>query len=111
ALGGCPKATGKPENIKVAASCWTDPTAEIPGGGPGRQTGSSFKAFTLAAALEQGISPSKVYPAPRVYVKPHCNSRVPKDCQPIGNAEGEGGGSRTLRQATAESVNTVFVQV
>jgi penicillin-binding protein 1A len=111
ALGGCPKAEGRPENIKVAAACWTDPTAEIPGGGPGRQTGSAFKAFTLAAALEKGISPSKVYPAPRVYVKPHCNPKVKDDCKPIGNAEGEGGGSRTLREATAESVNTVFVQV
>ncbi|MEY2418185.1 MAG: penicillin-binding protein, partial [Actinomycetota bacterium] len=111
ALGGCPKQTGKPENVKVAASCWSDPTAEIPGGGPGRQTGSSFKAFTLAAALEKGIPPSKVYPAPRVYAIPHCVKSPANDCSPIGNAEGEGGGSRTLREATAESVNTVFVQV
>ena len=55
---------------KCAATCWNDATAEIRGGGPGRQTGSSFKPFTLAAALEKGISPNKVYPAPGVYKIP-----------------------------------------
>ena len=33
-------------------------------GGPGRQTGSAFKPFALVAALENGISPSTVFPAP-----------------------------------------------
>ena len=117
ALGGCPKQVdglGHPvpdEFVKVRAACWSDPTAEIPGGGPGRQTGSSFKAYTLAAALEKGIPPTKVYPAPRTYAIPNCTKTKFNDCSPIGNAEGEGGGHRTLREATAESVNTVFVQV
>jgi penicillin-binding protein 1A len=117
ALGGCPKqedGTGHvvPDaQVKVRAACWTDPTAEISGGGPGRQTGSSFKAFTLAAALEQGISPSKVYKAPRVYPIPNCVKTRFNNCDPIGNAEGEGGGSATVREATAASINTVFVQL
>jgi penicillin-binding protein 1A len=120
ALGGCPRyppvdpSTGKvvPDSaIKVRAACWDDPTAEISGGGPGRQTGSSFKAFTLAAALEQGIPPTKVYRAPRSYAIPNCIKTRFNNCDPIQNAEGEGGGSRTIREATAESVNTVFVQI
>ena len=120
ALGGCPKyppvdpTTGKvvsDAQIKVRAACWTDPTAEIPGGGPGRQTGSSFKAYTLAAALEQGIPPTKVYRAPREYAIPNCVKTRYNDCAPIQNSEGEGGGSKTLKEATAESINTVFVQV
>ena len=34
------------------------------GGSTGRQAGSSFKPFTLVAALESGLSPSKTYAAP-----------------------------------------------
>ena len=118
ALGGCPKkqtiGTDKPrplrdDEVKVAPSCWSDPTAEIPGGGPGRQTGSAFKPFTLATAFEEGIPPTKVYPAPRVYHIPNCKQGAGK-CD-IGNAEGEGGGSQNLRTATAESTNTVFAQL
>ena len=33
-------------------------------GGSGRQTGSAFKPFALVAALEHGISPDTVFPAP-----------------------------------------------
>ena len=32
-------------------------------------------------------------------------------CQPIGNSEGEGGGSVTLRTGTVKSINTVFAQL
>jgi penicillin-binding protein 1A len=119
ALGGCPKkqtigtSTPRPlrdDEVKVAAACWTDPTAEIPGGGAGRQTGSAFKPFTLATAFEEGIPPTKVYPAPRVYHIDHCKPD-PKNSCTIQNAEGEGGGPQTLRTATAESTNTVFAQL
>ncbi|HVT78931.1 MAG TPA: transglycosylase domain-containing protein, partial [Acidimicrobiales bacterium] len=119
ALGGCPKketigtATPRPlrdDEVKVAPSCWTDPTAEIPGGGPGRQTGSAFKPFTLAAAFEEGIPPTKVYSAPRVYHIPNCKPTATNDCT-IGNAEGEGGPPQNLKQATAASTNTVFAQL
>ena len=44
-----------------------DPFAKInlaAGGSTGRQGGSSFKPFALVAALENGISPETVYPAP-----------------------------------------------
>ena len=111
ALGGCPKKPPPTVKVVVEATCWTDPTTEISGGGPGRQTGSSFKAYTLAAALEQGIPPTKVYPAPRVYQIPHCVKTRFNNCDPIGNAEGEGGGSQTIRTAIAASTNTVFVQI
>jgi penicillin-binding protein 1A len=109
ALGGCPlrQASWK---IEVAAACWDDPTAEISGGGPGRQTGSSFKAFTLATAFSQGMSPNKVYPAPRFYTVPNCKATANNDCK-IGNAEGEGGRPQTIRTAIAESTNTVFAQI
>jgi penicillin-binding protein 1A len=109
ALGGCPKHQASWQ-ITVEAACWNDPTAVISGGGPGRQTGSSFKAFTVAAALEKGFPPSKVYPAPSVYKIPNCKASPGNDCT-IENAEGHGGGAQSIKTATADSTNTVFAQI
>ncbi|TML43712.1 MAG: hypothetical protein E6G27_00960 [Actinobacteria bacterium] len=106
ALGGCPN---KPDpakvKIEVDATCWGGET--VTGGGTGRQPGSAFKPFTLATALSKGYSPSRVYPAPNFYNVPGCRG----DHCTIGNNEGEGGGSVTLRQATWKSINTVFAQL
>ncbi len=107
ALGGCPKIPPPPAQIVVRAACWDDPTAVTSGGGPGRQTGSSWKPFTLTAALEQGVSPNKVFPAPSTYRIPNCKVTATSKCT-ISNNEGHGGGSQTLRAATAASTNTVF---
>ena len=77
-----------------------------PGGGLGRQTGSSFKAFTLAAALEKGYSPQQGVPGAAVDHDPAASSE-----RQIGNNEGEGGGSATIQSATQHSINTVFAQM
>jgi 1A family penicillin-binding protein len=80
------------------------------GGATGRQAGSAFKPFALAAALGEGISPTQVYPAPG-----HINIRLPAGYQPpiwpVDNYDGEGGGMMTLEQATIYSVNTVYAQL
>jgi len=77
----------------------------LDGGGTGRQPGSSFKPFTLAKALEKGITPEKVYRSPTEY-------RICPGSQPGCVVRGGGGGgSSTLRSATWRSVNTVYVQV
>lgn len=70
----------------------------------GRPTGSSFKAFTLIAAIEAGISPS-------TYV--NCNSPYTLKSG-LGTVENYGGfnyGIRTLQSATAVSSNTAYVQL
>lgn len=72
------------------------------GGGGGRQAGSAFKVFTLARALEAGVSPNKTYPAPRCVSLPGWNP-----C----NYGGAGYGSATLRTATVKSINTVYAQL
>ncbi|MDP1794390.1 MAG: transglycosylase domain-containing protein, partial [Acidimicrobiales bacterium] len=109
ALGGCPKKPAEGVRVSVEATCWSDSTSEISGGAPGRQTGSSWKPFTLAAALETGMSPNKVYAAPGTYKIPGCTPKPGDPCA-IGNNEGRGGGSQTVRVATAQSTNTVYAQ-
>jgi penicillin-binding protein 1A len=76
-----------------------------PGGG--RTAGSSFKAYTLVAALEEGISPNKVYNGDSPKTIPNCGGG---ETWTLHNAE-PGGGSFPLWLATADSVNTVFAQV
>jgi penicillin-binding protein 1A len=77
------------------------------GGSTGRQAGSSFKPFALVAALENGISPSTVFPAPSSIEIPLADGQV----WDVSNAEGSGYGSLSLESATINSVNTVYAQL
>ena len=71
-----------------------------------RQPGSSYKAFALTAAVEQGMDPdTTTYSAPGTITINPCLG-----CPPW-TVSGGGGGSMTLRSATANSVNTVFAQL
>jgi penicillin-binding protein 1A len=78
--------------------------------GTGRQAGSAFKIFTLAAAMEQGYDLQKVWSGPETVAIPDCPDPTSSDgvWHPV-NAEGSGTG--TLAYATANSVNTVFAQL
>lgn len=76
------------------------------GGGTDRQTGSSFKPFVLAEAFEQGIQPDAVYSG-----APHDVSEACGGDQVLGNYGGSRYGSLPLRQATWNSVNTVYTRL
>lgn len=75
------------------------------GGLSGRQPGSSFKPFVLAAALERGVPLYESFDSsPFAYT-------YSGGTWDVNNYEGEGGGSRTLVDATAHSINAVFAHL
>ncbi|MEM7322992.1 MAG: transglycosylase domain-containing protein [Actinomycetota bacterium] len=82
------------------------------GGGSGFQAGSQMKTFAVAEYIEQGFSPESLYEAPFTWKPP----RISDNCD---NPEVKGGVSnnptrsthRTVYQALASSLNTVFLQL
>jgi penicillin-binding protein 1A len=77
------------------------------GGGSGRQPGSAFKPFVLAAAVKQGISLQSLFNAPSQIIIPRANAG--RDWK-VNNAE-PSDGVLNLVDATRESSNTVFAQL
>ena len=68
-----------------------------------KQTGSSFKMFTLVAALKAGMNPT---------TKINCNSPIQvNNSWKVQNADNEPYGTLSLADATAISSNTGYVQV
>ena len=79
------------------------------GGGSGRQAGSTFKAFMLAAAIKAGYSVQSPIPAPPKVVIPDGSA---SGNWTVTNYEGEAvAPTMNLIDATALSVNTVYAQV
>ena len=77
--------------------------------GTGRQAGSAFKPFALAAALQEGISLSKTYRAPSSMTFPGADAGG--DWQ-VQNYEGSSfGGKISVLEATVSSVNVVYAQM
>lgn len=78
----------------------------------GRQAGSTFKPFTLAAFLEDGKSIESQFKAPAKIVIPsaQCKEKDGKLWE-VENFDHEDLGQINLIDATAKSVNTVYAQV
>ena len=74
-----------------------------------RQPGSSFKAFDLAAALQDGISPESVWSSRlKIFTVPNTGG---KEKFVVHNDEGSYTGSNTLTGATAYSDNSIYAEV
>ena len=77
-----------------------------PGPGAGRQAGSSFKAFALAAAIEEGVPLSKVFDVSGSSVTiPGADNGADYTVQ---NYEGSSYGKMSLLEATVKSVNVIY---
>ncbi|MDE0803447.1 MAG: transglycosylase domain-containing protein [Acidimicrobiales bacterium] len=76
------------------------------GGGSGRQAGSSFKPFVLAAAIEAGHRPTDRIAAPAEYLPTTVD-----DPKPVRNFSERGHGVVTLVEATTRSINTAYVSL
>ncbi|MFZ8927052.1 MAG: transglycosylase domain-containing protein, partial [Candidatus Nanopelagicales bacterium] len=80
------------------------------GGTIGMQAGSTFKVFTLAAALEQGFSPTEGVDAPNPKTFENfvnCTDGTP--FEPVTVRNSGSAGFLNMFQATAFSTNTYFV--
>ena len=73
-------------------------------GGSGRQAGSSFKTFTLAAAIEAGIDPATLIDCTSPMTVGADNTRI----ENFGNIDY---GIRSIQRATAVSSNTGFIRL
>ena len=85
------------------------------GGSLGRNAGSTFKVFVLAAALEKKLPTGLTIKAPpKIDIKAGstttCDGLPTNDWQPQ-NAEAAEGGTFNMVNATAASVNTYFAQL
>ena len=76
--------------------------------GTGRQAGSAFKPFALAAALAQGTSLSETFQASGSMEFPGADGGDPWRVQ---NYEGSEFGTVTLLEATISSINVVYAQL
>jgi penicillin-binding protein 1A len=80
-------------------------------GGTGRQAGSAFKAFTLAAAMKEGFNLNAYWQGPATISIPDPRCDGPDGPWTPENAGDGEAGTFTLAAATAHSVNTVFAQL
>ena len=99
---------GRVKDIEVPVPDERNMESRAPG--TGRQAGSAFKVFALAAAIEKGISLSKTYKAGSEVIFPGLGENGTD--YKVQNYEGGSFGSNlSLLEATVSSVNVVYAQL
>jgi membrane peptidoglycan carboxypeptidase len=81
------------------------------GGTVGMQAGSTFKAFTLAAALQQGIPINEPIAAPQTRTFTGFTNCSGQKFAPYTLSNSTGAGTFNMRTGTALSINTFFVEL
>ncbi|HYI59565.1 MAG TPA: transglycosylase domain-containing protein [Microlunatus sp.] len=103
------------DNTEKGETYWNYSVSPEMGGAQGFQAGSTFKAFTAAAALEQGIPLSKRYNAARTMdfsgrSFESCDGSSQVSNWRVSNSTGVNG-TMDMYRAAEYSVNTYFVQL
>ena len=80
------------------------------GGGSGRQAGSTFKPFVLAAIVKDGYSVLSAMPGPPKVILPKADNGKDYPVENYGDPPADYGEKVNLVDATANSVNTTYVQ-
>lgn len=111
-------AQSRPTMSATTGGAWYNyPLPTNRGGAEGYQAGSTFKALTLAAALEHGIDPSRRYNAPAALT---LDGRTYQSCSGpftftghhvVTNLANRSFGDIDLAKATQDSVNTYYLQL
>jgi len=96
----------------VGKTAYNYNTGSDMGGTIGMQAGSTFKIFTLAAALEAGISPYEAIPSPspNTFLN-FVNCETGAIFPPVTVNNSTTSGTLTMAQATAYSTNTYFMAI
>ena len=82
------------------------------GGTIGMQAGSTFKVFTLAAALEAGVSPKEYIASPNPNTfENFVNCETGAKFDPVTVRNSTGAGTFDMAKATAYSINTYFMAI
>jgi penicillin-binding protein 1A len=76
-----------------------------------RQTGSAFKTFALAAALDAGVSPLSVYTGPSSVTIDDARCDHKGEPWEVDNYGDSSAGTMTLADGIANSVNTIYAQL
>jgi penicillin-binding protein 1A len=78
-----------------------------------RQTGSAFKVFTYAAAMQQRMDPHAYLSGPPNLTvdDPRCFDPTNKKPWQVSNFADESAGTMSIQDALAHSVNTIFAQL
>ncbi|MFN2526116.1 MAG: transglycosylase domain-containing protein [Actinomycetota bacterium] len=90
------------------AAC-REPLKPAPAPGTGRQAGSAFKPFALAAAIEKGVPLSKTYKASPCMDFPGANAGA--NWHVCNYESSDFGAKLPLLEATVKSVNVVYAQL
>lgn len=105
-FGDCP---GAGEEDADEACPYTKLNPVVPGGGgSGRQTGSAFKPFVAAAALEEGLTPGYTTETTSGQTIEGCGWGEPYE---PNNFAGGGGGDMMMPEAIARSSNVYHVKL
>ena len=88
----------------VGGKSWETSQFNLATSASGRQAGSSFKAFTVAAAIEQGISPRTAIDCSTGYENPAWP-------EPVTNYGGANYGNLSIESMTWVSANTGFARL